>query len=91
MTRRTMSTVRRPSEDANPATRLLTRRALLHRGSLLLAGGAAAALTTDQLRAAFVDARPTLQQGLVTDVHYADRPSAGGRGVVCSGLSTGIG
>jgi UDP-2,3-diacylglucosamine pyrophosphatase LpxH len=67
-----------PSATALPAPG--SRRAFLHRGSLLLAGGtlggliASAAWTAEKTAA-----EPPLKIGLLTDVHYADRDPAGTR------------
>jgi hypothetical protein len=55
----------------------LTRRAFLRRGSLILAGGAAGAAALDALAAANARAKPAVRFGLLTDVHYADRPPLG--------------
>lgn len=51
-----------------------SRRAFLHRGALCLAG-----LETASLLAADETRKPALQAGLVTDLHYGDKPPAGTR------------
>ncbi|WP_164103585.1 metallophosphoesterase [Candidatus Laterigemmans baculatus] len=69
------------SSSAHP----LTRRAFLQDGSLFLAAasGAATAIGTpwaaSRLLAETPQPAPQLQIGLVTDLHYADRPPAGTR------------
>jgi alkaline phosphatase len=68
----------RPWSNAMPHqltnTRRLSRRAFLHRGSLfLLAAGAGPPVFADD------QVRPPLRIGLVTDLHYADKPPAGTR------------
>ncbi len=55
----------------------LTRRAFLKDGSLLLA--TAAAVDPVSLIAAEGDGSPPLRIGLVTDLHYADKPPVGSR------------
>lgn len=52
----------------------VSRRAFLHRGSLILAGSV---IGGQYLLAA--DAKPQLRIGLVTDLHYADREPVGSR------------
>ena len=59
--------------DDSP-TILLGRRAFLRAGTLVLS---AAAVGGSELSAS--DARPGLQIGLLTDLHYADKPPAGTR------------
>jgi 3',5'-cyclic AMP phosphodiesterase CpdA len=56
-----------PDRPFRPAP--LSRRALLRRGSLLLAGSAGSA----PFFAAASDPQPTLRFGAVTDIHYADK------------------
>jgi len=58
---------------------LLTRRAFLRRGSLILAGAAAGASALDALAAGDAQAKPDVRFGLLTDVHYADRNPTGTR------------
>jgi alkaline phosphatase len=55
----------------------LTRRAFLGQGSLLLLGATGASTSAWADEAA--SAAPVLRIGLVTDLHYADRPPAGTR------------
>jgi alkaline phosphatase len=62
------------SNEENPLQRI-GRRAFLRGGTLLLAG---AALLPDALLAAAED-KPKLRLGLVTDLHYADKPPGGSR------------
>jgi len=50
------------------------RRAFLHRGILCLGG-----LGTSSLLAADASKRPMLSAGLLTDLHYADKPETGSR------------
>ena len=53
-----------------------SRRAFLHRGTLLLAGSSLAGNEVSGALAADADReKPKLRIGLVTDLHYADRPS----------------
>lgn len=54
-----------------------TRRAFIQQGTLLLAG--ASALERPALSAENAPSSPVLRIGLVTDLHYADRPPAGTR------------
>src|SRR5690606_22029127 len=57
-----------------------SRRAFLRNGSFLLAGGAMGGVrASEALSAERGEARPRLQVGLLTDVHYADRAPAGNR------------
>jgi len=57
-----------------PAPSPLTRRALLRRGTLLLAGSCGSApLLAEETR------RPALRFGAVTDIHYADKEPMGNR------------
>jgi alkaline phosphatase len=60
--------------EPEPAVNL-GRRALLRNGSLLLA----AAATTQAPLLFADDSEPTLRIGLITDLHYADKPPAGTR------------
>lgn len=55
----------------------LTRRIFLRDGTLLLAGAALAASSTQALLAR--DTQPSLRIGMITDLHYADKPPAGSR------------
>ncbi len=57
----------------------LTRRALLRRGSLVLGGLAAASAGTLPRVLADSARPPALVFGALTDIHYADKPSAGNR------------
>lgn len=66
------------TEPSLPAARL-TRRAFLHRGSLILAGAAGGLSALQTLGAESAEAKPAVRLGLLTDVHYADRPPAGTR------------
>lgn len=59
--------------------RLLTRRALLSRGSLILAGAATGASALASLAAGAPRPEPVVRFGLLTDIHHADRPPAGTR------------
>lgn len=52
----------------------LRRRAFLHRGILCFGG-----LSTTSLLAADSSKEPVLRVGLLTDLHYADKPEAGSR------------
>lgn len=54
----------------------MPRRAFLRDGSILLLAGAA---VLDPASLWGADERPALRVGLVTDLHYADKPSAGTR------------
>jgi hypothetical protein len=54
----------------------LSRRAFLTGGTLLVAGGAA--MTAEGLLAA-TEEKPKIRVGLVTDLHYADKPAGGTR------------
>jgi len=57
-----------------------TRRAILRRASLLAAGAAGVAWPgCTQLRRDDMPARRPLRIGLVADIHYADKDSAGNR------------
>lgn len=56
----------------------LTRRSFVKRGSFVLVG-AAATLTGESELMAAEDDLPELRFGLVTDLHYADKPTAGSR------------
>jgi len=49
----------------------LNRRTLFHRGALCIAG-----LGAKDLLAADLEAKPLLRAGLLTDLHYADKPEA---------------
>lgn len=51
-----------------------TRRAFVQRGSLILAG-----LATGKAWGALQGARPLASIGLITDIHHANKPSAGNR------------
>jgi len=64
-----------------PDTRstLLNRRAFVRNGSLLLLGTSLDWTASNPVFAADVDADRVLRVGLVTDLHYADRPPAGSR------------
>lgn len=64
-----------------PSASRLSRRAFIHDGSLLLAaaGLTTAGLATSPLLANDPQAAAELRIGLVTDLHYADRPPAGSR------------
>lgn len=55
------------------------RRAFLRHGTLFLAAGAVNAASLNTLFAQADGARKTVRVGLVTDLHYADKPSAGSR------------
>ena len=66
-----------PREATSPQR--LGRRAFLRGGTLLLAGAGLAACDPSQLLAAADDARPKLRVGLITDLHYADKPQRGTR------------
>ena len=55
---------------------LLTRRAFLHGSTLILAGGI---VSRHGLGAEQAAAAPRLKIGLITDLHYADKPAAGTR------------
>lgn len=59
------------------APRPISRRAFLRRGSLVLAGAAAGASALECLAAGDAQAKPGVRFGLLTDVHYADRPPNG--------------
>jgi alkaline phosphatase len=61
-------------------TKLITRRAFVHGSALVLAGSTAGsfALPTG-LPAEDAGAKPILRIGLLTDLHYADKPRAGTR------------
>lgn len=68
-------TVGKPIEAADGRINaLLNRRVFLQQGSLILA---AAAVNRSTLQAEL--AQPTARFGLVTDLHYADKPAAGTR------------
>ncbi|HRX80209.1 MAG: metallophosphoesterase [Planctomycetaceae bacterium] len=55
------------------------RRSFLHDGSLfLLAAGTGVATLSDTIHAA-EEAAPELRFGVITDLHYADKPTAGSR------------
>lgn len=54
-----------------------TRRTFLHDGSLLLLGGGIAATSVASLLAD--DTRRRVRIGMMTDLHYADKPPAGSR------------
>lgn len=59
---------------------VLTRRAVLHHTSLFIAGAAGSALTgCSQARKVDEHPRGPLRVGLLTDIHYADRETAGKR------------
>jgi alkaline phosphatase len=58
----------------NSTTTHLSRRAFLQGGTLLLAGWG-----TDLLSAPPAEKQPGVRFGLVTDLHHADKPSAGSR------------
>ena len=55
------------------------RRAFLHNGSLMLLGSGLSLPTASRILADDADARPDVRVGLVTDLHYADKPPAGSR------------
>lgn len=59
-----------------PAERI-GRRAFLHRGALIMAAGATA--VHESLFADSLTREPALRLGLLTDVHYADKPPVGTR------------
>lgn len=61
----------------DPDTRRLDRRAFVFNGSLFLLGGSLAASHVPNVLAD--GAKPKLRVGLVTDLHYADKPAAGTR------------
>ncbi len=54
------------------------RRSFIKQGSLLLLGAGATLAIGDELSAA-EDDQPDVRFGLVTDLHYADKPTAGSR------------
>lgn len=56
-----------------------TRRAFLQRGSLLLVGAAATCGTRRAAAEDAIEGSPVLRIGLLTDLHYADKPAAGTR------------
>jgi len=56
-----------------------TRRAFVRNGSLFLAGTCATASNLSSLFATEPDARGKVRVGLVTDMHYADKPAGGTR------------
>lgn len=56
-----------------------TRRAFLRDGSLLLLGAGVNWSQAARVIAGEQSARPRVRVGLVTDLHYADRPAAGSR------------
>lgn len=67
-------------KETMTASRRLTRRAVLYRTSLYLAGTATGAWAgCSQIRNGAGDRRTTLRIGLVTDVHYADEEARGTR------------
>lgn len=57
----------------------ITRRAFLQGGSLILLGTGLDASHAAALRADDAAAKPLVRVGLVTDLHYADKPPAGSR------------
>ncbi len=57
----------------------VNRREFLHDGSLLLLGTGVGSLRIADLIADEPDAKPRVRAGLVTDMHYADKPPAGSR------------
>ncbi|MEP6670739.1 MAG: metallophosphoesterase [Chthoniobacter sp.] len=63
----------RPRQDILSSGKIL-RRAFLQRGALCLAG-----LGSGALLAAEAGEKPSLRIGLVTDLHYGDKPAAGTR------------
>lgn len=79
--------------DSDSRRRRISRRAVLAGGAMWLAAGvagsdrlaaraagfASTAETPDEDSAAPADAKPLLRIGLVTDLHYADKPAAGSR------------
>ncbi len=63
----------------SPFVTRLGRRALLRKGVLFLAAGTAHAATPMQLFVQEEPAKDTLRVGMLTDLHYADKPPAGTR------------
>lgn len=60
-------------------TAVESRRAFLRNGTLLLAGSALDFTAVGPLLAGDEPAKPTVRVGLITDLHYADKPRAGSR------------
>ena len=56
-----------------------SRRVFLQNGTLLMAGAAIDAAGVESLFAAADSAKPAVRAGLVTDLHYADKPRRGSR------------